>query len=87
MRRPPHVPQRTCVACRQGRPKSDLLRIVRIPAGPIEVDPTGKKAGRGAYICRSEACAERAVKQKKLGRALGAPVSEDVLAAIRSLLG
>jgi predicted RNA-binding protein YlxR (DUF448 family) len=87
MKRPPHVPQRTCVACRQSRPKADLLRVVRTPAGPIEVDPTGKAAGRGAYVCRSEVCAERAVKQKKLNRALGAPVGEDVLDTIRRLLG
>jgi predicted RNA-binding protein YlxR (DUF448 family) len=87
MKRPPHVPQRTCVACRQGRPKAELLRIVRTPTGLIEVDPAGKAAGRGAYICRSEACAERAVKQKKLNRALGAPVGEDVLNTIRRLLG
>ncbi len=86
MRRPPHVPQRTCVACRQARTKSELLRIVRTPTGEIAVDPSGKSAGRGAYICRNEKCAEQAVKQKKLTRALGVPVGDDVLDSIRKSL-
>jgi predicted RNA-binding protein YlxR (DUF448 family) len=87
MKRPPHVPQRTCVACRQGRPKGELLRIVRSPRGTIEVDPSGKAPGRGAYVCRTVRCSEQAVKQKKLSRALGAPVGEDILESVRLALG
>ena len=87
MRRPPHVPQRTCVACRQARPKGELLRIVRTPQADVSVDASGKAAGRGAYVCRQQRCAELAVKQKKLTRALGAPVGEDLLESIRQVLG
>jgi hypothetical protein len=87
MRRPAHIPQRSCVACRQTRPKAELLRIVRTPAGAIVVDPSGKAAGRGAYVCRNERCPDEAVKQKKLSRALGVPVGGDVVDAIRSSLG
>jgi predicted RNA-binding protein YlxR (DUF448 family) len=87
MRRAPHIPQRTCVACRQTRPKAELLRIVRTPAGAIVVDPSGKAAGRGAYVCHNERCPREAVQRKKLSRALGAPVGGDMVDAIRSLLG
>ena len=86
MKRPPHVPQRTCVACRQARAKGELLRIVRTPQGSIEIDGLGKAAGRGAYVCRNERCPEQAVKQKKLSRALAAPVGDDVLERIRQTL-
>jgi hypothetical protein len=86
MKRPPHAPQRTCVACRQAAAKGELLRIVRTPQGAIVVDSSGKAAGRGAYVCRNERCPEQAVKQKKLTRALGAPVGDDVLERIRATL-
>ena len=86
MKRPPRVPQRTCVACRQARAKGELLRIVRTPQGAIVVDPAGKAAGRGAYVCRNERCPEQAVKQKKLSRALAAPVGENLLESIRAIL-
>lgn len=65
-----HVPQRTCVACRQVRPKKELIRIVRSPEGDIEVDETGKKSGRGAYLCRNKACWETALAKNKLEHAL-----------------
>ena len=59
---------------------------MRTPQGEIVVDITGKAAGRGAYVCRTERCAEQAVKQKKLARALGIPVGEELLEAIKSAL-
>jgi len=83
MKRPAHIPQRTCVACRQARPKGELLRIVRTPQSEVVVDVTGKAAGRGAYVCRTERCAEQAVKQKKLARALGIPVGAELLERIK----
>src|SRR6266852_427397 len=61
-----HVPLRTCVACRQSKPKRELLRVVRTPAGQVLLDPTGKKAGRGAYICAKLSCWEIALKRKRL---------------------
>lgn len=82
MSRAGRTPQRTCVACRQVRPKSELLRVVRTPHGEVRVDPTGKEAGRGAYVCRNERCASQAVRQKKLARALGCAIGEDVFEQI-----
>jgi uncharacterized protein len=69
--RPRHVPQRTCVACRQTSAKRQLVRIVRTPDGSILVDPTGKLSGRGAYLCDSPACWQAALKPRgALARAL-----------------
>lgn len=65
-----HVPQRTCVACRQVRPKKELIRIIRSPSGEIEVDETGKKSGRGAYLCPNRACWEIALTKRSLEHAL-----------------
>lgn len=66
--RPRHVPQRTCLACKQVRPKRELLRIVRTPQGHIELDPTGKKAGRGTYLCARRSCWDLALKKNRLER-------------------
>jgi predicted RNA-binding protein YlxR (DUF448 family) len=69
--RPRHVPQRTCVACRQTSAKRQLVRIVRTPDGSVTVDPTGKLSGRGAYLCDQPACWQAALKQRgPLARAL-----------------
>ncbi|MCL6475387.1 MAG: YlxR family protein [Firmicutes bacterium] len=65
-----HTPIRTCVACRTAAPKRGLMRVVRTPEGTVEVDLTGKKAGRGAYVCRSVSCVEKALKANKLERSL-----------------
>ena len=60
------APQRTCVACRRVRNKRELVRLVRIASGDIEIDVTGKKEGRGAYVCPERACWEKALKGKQL---------------------
>ena len=65
-----HVPLRTCVQCRQVRPKRELIRIVRTPQGDIEIDDRGKAAGRGAYLCRDRACWIGAISQDRLDYAL-----------------
>ena len=57
-----HVPQRTCVGCRQVLPKRTLIRIVRISSGGVQVDPTGKAAGRGAYLHNQRSCWERGLQ-------------------------
>ena len=67
---PRRVPQRTCVACRTRGQKRGLVRLVRTPEGRIEVDPTGRRPGRGAYLCASRACWETALQRKALNRAL-----------------
>lgn len=67
---PKHVPLRTCVYCRQVRPKRELVRIVRTLQGTIEIDERGKVAGRGAYLCRNRACWEGAIRHGRLEHAL-----------------
>ncbi len=74
--RPRHVPLRPCVACRQEQAKRDLIRIVRTPAGSIEIDPTGRKAGRGAYLCKRRACWEAALARRALDHALKTTLTE-----------
>lgn len=61
-----HVPERTCIVCKQVRPKRELIRIVRTPVGHVELDPTGKKSGRGAYLCARRSCWEPALRKGKL---------------------
>jgi uncharacterized protein len=68
--RPRHVPQRTCVACRQTGAKRTLVRLVRAINGSITIDPTGKRSGRGAYLCDQPECWQAALKRGVLPRAL-----------------
>ena len=72
------IPMRMCVGCREMKPKKDLIRVVRSPEGTISIDAKGKKSGRGAYVCPSEQCLGRALKQKQLDRALEATISEEI---------
>jgi predicted RNA-binding protein YlxR (DUF448 family) len=65
-----HVPQRTCIACRRTDAKRGLIRLVRDADGHVRLDPTGKRAGRGAYLCHDPACWEQALKRRGLERAL-----------------
>lgn len=68
--RPKHVPQRTCIACRKVDAKRGLLRIVRVDLQCVAVDPTGKRVGRGAYLCAERSCWEVALKRAAIERAL-----------------
>ncbi len=65
-----HVPQRTCISCRQVRAARELTRIVRLPGGAVELDEKHDKSGRGAYLCSSKACWEMALRKKLLEHAL-----------------
>lgn len=76
---PKKIPMRMCVGCREMKPKNELLRVVRTPEDAILIDFTGKKSGRGAYLCRDEACLKRAAKQKQLQRALEREVGQDII--------
>lgn len=80
---PKKIPLRMCVGCREMKPKKELLRVVRSPEDEISIDFTGKKSGRGAYICPEDACLQRAAKQKQLDRALERPISPDVIEQLR----
>jgi predicted RNA-binding protein YlxR (DUF448 family) len=83
-RRPRHVPQRTCIACRQVAGKRELIRVVRTPPGTVEVDPTGKKNGRGAYLHADPACWDAALKRKIVQHALKTELSESDRAALEA---
>jgi len=79
-----HVPLRTCIACRQIRPKREMVRIVRPPEGELIVDERGKAAGRGAYLCRSRTCWTLAMRGGRLEHALRTPVSEEEREMLRA---
>jgi predicted RNA-binding protein YlxR (DUF448 family) len=64
------VPQRTCVGCRQVRSKREMTRVVRTPDEGVQVDLTGKRAGRGAYLCPQRRCWEAALQKGRLDHAL-----------------
>jgi len=72
-----HIPQRTCVACRRVRPKLELVRLVLLSDGNIEVDASGKKAGRGAYLCQSPQCWQTGLKGGRLEYALRTTLTPD----------
>ena len=72
------IPQRKCVGCEEMKAKKELIRIVRSPEGVIELDLTGKKAGRGAYVCPNKECITIAYKGRRMERALEKQVSDDV---------
>lgn len=80
------VPLRICVGCREKKAKRDLVRIVRTPDGEVVFDSTGKKAGRGAYICPLQACLEKAARGRRLEKNLQAPVSEALLTELQAML-
>ena len=81
-------PQRSCVSCRTVRDKSDLLRVVVTPDGDVAYDPTGKLAGRGAYLCRNEECITAELKKAaKLSKGLKKPLTdEEIKELAKSLL-
>ena len=81
--RPRRIPQRTCVACQQEQAKRELVRVVRTPEGQVEVDPTGRKSGRGAYLHKSRECWELGLKRDALERALKTKLNEESRAALQ----
>lgn len=74
------IPERQCLGCNEHKPKKDLLRVVRTPEGEILLDFTGKKNGRGAYICQSVACLKKARRSGRIDRSLNTVVPEEVYA-------
>lgn len=81
--KPKKIPMRMCVGCREMKPKKELLRVVRSPEGEISFDLTGRKPGRGAYVCHSSECLLRAIKQKQLERTFSAPISDEIRDALQ----
>ena len=78
------IPQRQCVGCRNMKDKKALVRIVKTPEGEICVDATGKKSGRGAYICPDAQCLQKARKSRALERAFETAIGEDIYAALQA---
>ncbi len=79
-----HVAQRTCIACRKTKPKRDLVRVVLLAEGGIAVDETGKRNGRGAYLCRNYTCWEQALKRGTLNRALHVDLQPEDVAILET---
>ncbi|MBQ7800041.1 MAG: YlxR family protein [Oscillospiraceae bacterium] len=72
------VPMRSCCGCREKKPKRELIRVVRSPEGEVSFDITGRKAGRGVYLCNDKACLLKAIKSRALARALECEIPEEV---------
>ena len=68
--KPRHIPLRTCSGCREQHPKRDMLRVVRVEDGSVVMDETGRRNGRGAYLCRQPECWQRALRTGSLAHAL-----------------
>lgn len=69
---------RMCLGCNEMKPKKELIRAVRSPEGEISIDLTGKKAGRGAYICKSAECFKKARKARRFEKAFSCKISDEV---------
>ena len=80
--KPKKIPMRMCVGCREMKEKRELIRIVRTPDGEVAIDDTGKRSGRGAYICRRPECLTRAIRQKQLERQLEIPLTEEIIGGL-----
>ena len=81
------IPQRQCVGCREMKDKKALLRVVKSPEGQVSLDFSGKKPGRGAYVCHDVACLKRARKSRALERAFSMAIPAEVYDAMEAELG
>ena len=72
------VPMRKCTGCNEMKPKKELVRVVKSPEGEISIDLTGKKPGRGAYVCRDAACFAKARKARRFERAFSCDIPDEV---------
>lgn len=80
------IPVRMCIACREGKPKRDLIRVVKNKEGQVSVDITGKAQGRGAYLCPSLECLDKAKKTKALSRALEIDMTQEMYDEIKRVI-
>lgn len=85
--KPKKIPMRMCLGCGEMKPKKELIRVVRSPEGEISLDFVGKKSGRGAYICRSTACFEKARKGRRFERSFLCKIEESVYEVMADELG
>jgi uncharacterized protein len=80
------IPQRMCLGCQEMKPKKELIRVVKNSDGNIKIDVTGKAPGRGAYICKSSECLEKAIKSKRFEKAFETKISEEIFKGLREEL-
>ena len=80
--KPKKIPTRQCLGCNEHKPKKELLRVVRTPEGEVTLDFTGKKSGRGAYICRSQSCLKKAIKSKRIQSNLEIELTDEITEAL-----
>lgn len=80
--KPRKIPLRKCVACQEMKAKKELIRVVKTPSDELLIDLSGKKAGRGAYLCGKQSCFKLAKKSRALDRALKSPVSPEIYDAL-----
>ncbi len=80
------IPLRMCLGCKEMKAKRELIRVVRNNEGEISIDLVGKKPGRGAYICRSADCLEKAIKAKRLDKAFETTIGSEVYDDLKSQL-
>ena len=85
--KPKKIPMRMCLGCNEMKPKKELIRVVKSPEGEISLDFTGKKSGRGAYICRSVDCFNKARKGRRLEKAFSCKIDAGVYDAMAEELG
>jgi len=84
--KPKKIPQRMCTGCGEGKPKKELIRVVKNQEGEISLDFTGKKQGRGAYVCPKSTCLKAARKAKRLERAFECAIPAEVYEALEKEL-
>ena len=84
--KPKKIPMRMCLGCNEMKPKMELIRVVKSPEGEISLDFKGKAAGRGAYICRSTECLEKARKARRFEKSFSCRIEESVYEVMLSEL-
>ena len=80
------IPLRRCLGCFESKPKNELCRVVKTAGGEIILDKTGKKNGRGAYICCNRECLEKAIKAKRLEKEFDVKISENIYTELRNMM-
>ena len=80
------VPMRMCLGCGEMKPKKELVRIVKSPEGDVSVDLHGKAPGRGAYVCKSADCLEKAIKSRRLEKNFGSAIAAEVAATLKEAI-
>jgi predicted RNA-binding protein YlxR (DUF448 family) len=80
------IPMRQCLGCNEHKPKKELIRLVRTPEGEVVADMTGKKNGRGAYLCPADSCLRRVQKSKRAEKVLECAIPDEVYEAVARAL-